>query len=66
MRYENDGMTGLNIAYIGGGSSGWARTFMTDLALDGSLSGTVRPPGATPSSATGSGTGRRRRAAGRM
>ena len=42
MRYENDGMTGLNIAYIGGGSSGWARTFMTDLALDGSLSGTVR------------------------
>ena len=36
MRYENDGMTGLNIAYIGGGSSGWARTFMTVRLLDGS------------------------------
>ena len=32
----------LNIAYIGGGSRGWAWGFMTDLALDGDLCGTVR------------------------
>lgn len=32
----------INIAYIGGGSRGWAWTFMTDLALEPSLKGTVR------------------------
>ena len=32
----------INIAYIGGGSRGWAWTFMTDLALEKNLSGTVR------------------------
>ena len=32
----------LKIAYIGGGSRGWAWTFMTDLALEPSLSGTIR------------------------
>ncbi len=32
----------LNIAYIGGGSRGWAWGFMTDLALDDSMCGTVR------------------------
>ncbi len=32
----------LNIAYIGGGSRGWAWGFMTDLALDGEICGTVR------------------------
>ena len=32
----------INIAYIGGGSRGWAWTFMTDLAMDPSLSGTIR------------------------
>ncbi|MDR0248664.1 MAG: alpha-glucosidase/alpha-galactosidase [Oscillospiraceae bacterium] len=32
----------LNIAYIGGGSMGWARTFMTDLALEPELCGEVR------------------------
>ncbi len=42
MKYEDGRATGLNIAYIGGGSSGWAWTFMTDLALDGSLAGTIR------------------------
>ena len=32
----------LNIAYIGGGSRGWAWGFMTDLAMDAQLCGTVR------------------------
>ncbi len=32
----------ISIAYIGGGSRGWAWTFMTDLALDDEISGTVR------------------------
>ena len=32
----------INIAYIGGGSRGWAWTFMTDLSLEKELSGTVR------------------------
>ncbi len=35
-------MTDVNIAYIGGGSRGWAWTFMTDLALDDEISGTIR------------------------
>ncbi len=32
----------LNIAYIGGGSRGWAWGFMMDLAMDEALCGTVR------------------------
>lgn len=32
----------IQIAYIGGGSRGWAWTFMTDLALEPELSGTIR------------------------
>ena len=32
----------LKIAYIGGGSRGWAWGFMTDLAMDAQLCGTVR------------------------
>lgn len=32
----------VRIAYIGGGSRGWAWTFMTDLALEPSLGGTIR------------------------
>ena len=32
----------LNIAYIGGGSRGWAWGFMTDLAMDEQLCGAVR------------------------
>ena len=42
MKYENDKMTDVKIAYIGGGSRGWAWTFMTDLALEPSMSGTIR------------------------
>ncbi|MGB4661358.1 MAG: alpha-glucosidase/alpha-galactosidase, partial [Mobilitalea sp.] len=41
MTYENDKMTGIKIAYIGGGSKGWAWGLMSDLATEGSLSGTV-------------------------
>ena len=33
---------GLTIAYIGGGSRGWAWGLMADLALDADLCGTVR------------------------
>ena len=32
----------LKIAYIGGGSRGWAWTFMTDLARESEIAGTVR------------------------
>ena len=32
----------LQIAYIGGGSRGWAWGFMKDLAMDDQLCGTVR------------------------
>lgn len=42
MKYEDNRITDLNIAYIGGGSRGWAWTFMTDLAMDPSLAGTIR------------------------
>lgn len=34
--------TGLTVAYIGGGSRGWAWGFMTDLAMDEQLCGKVR------------------------
>ncbi len=34
--------TGLNVAYIGGGSRGWAWGFMMDLAMDEQLCGIVR------------------------
>lgn len=42
MKYANQKVTDLHIAYIGGGSRGWAWTFMTDLSMDDSLSGTIR------------------------
>ena len=42
MHYENNKMSDVNIAYIGGGSRGWAWTFMTDLAREEQLSGTIR------------------------
>lgn len=42
MRYEGDRVKEINVAYIGGGSRGWAWGFMTDLALDPQLQGTVR------------------------
>ena len=41
MRVENGRARDLRIAYIGGGSRGWAWGFMTDLACDAQLSGTV-------------------------
>lgn len=42
MKYCANRISDLTIAYIGGGSRGWAWTFMNDLALDEQLSGTVR------------------------
>ena len=42
MTYNNDTVHDLKIAYIGGGSRGWAWTFMKDLALEPALSGTIR------------------------
>lgn len=42
MKYENNKIKDINIAYIGGGSRGWAWTFMTDLAREEQLSGTIR------------------------
>lgn len=42
MKYKDQKITDLNIAYIGGGSRGWAWTFMTDLSMEASLSGTIR------------------------
>ena len=42
MHYENQHVSDLQIAYVGGGSRAWAWTFMTDLAMDASLSGTIR------------------------
>ena len=42
MKYADNRVTDLNVAYIGGGSRNWAWTFMTDLAMEPALSGTVR------------------------
>ncbi|MBQ1310636.1 MAG: alpha-glucosidase/alpha-galactosidase [Blautia sp.] len=42
MKYQDGKMREIQIAYIGGGSRGWAWTFMTDLALDDEISGTIR------------------------
>ncbi|MBQ9611920.1 MAG: alpha-glucosidase/alpha-galactosidase [Lachnospiraceae bacterium] len=42
MQYVNGKMKDIQIAYIGGGSRGWAWTFMTDLALDDEISGVIR------------------------
>ncbi len=41
MTYENNGVKNLKIAYIGGGSRGWAWTLMNDLTNTEDLSGTV-------------------------
>lgn len=41
MTIENGKATGIRIAYIGGGSRGWAWTFMTDLAMEPSMSGEI-------------------------
>lgn len=42
MKYIDNKVTDLNIAYIGGGSRGWAWNLMGDLAKEARLSGTVR------------------------
>lgn len=41
MKYMQNKINELKIAYIGGGSRGWAWTFMTDLAMEEQLSGTI-------------------------
>lgn len=41
MKYEPHRVSGIRMAYIGGGSRGWAWSFMTDLAMEPSLSGEV-------------------------
>ena len=41
MNYFNDKVSDIKIAYIGGGSRGWAWTFMGDLALEEQMSGTI-------------------------
>lgn len=42
MIYQAGKVKDVQIAYIGGGSRGWAWTFMTDLALEPDMSGTIR------------------------
>ena len=42
VQHQSNSVSGLNIAYIGGGSRGWAWGFMTDIACDEQISGTVR------------------------
>ncbi len=42
MQYANNKVTDMKIAYIGGGSRGWAWTFMTDIAKEANMSGTIR------------------------
>ena len=41
MKYEEHKAGGIRLAYIGGGSRGWAWKFMTDLAIEPSMSGEV-------------------------
>lgn len=43
MRYEGEAhrVSGIRLAYIGGGSRGWAWSFMTDLAMEPAMSGEV-------------------------
>ncbi len=41
MKYTNNGVEGIKIAYIGGGSRGWAWNLMSDLASAEDLSGCV-------------------------
>lgn len=42
MQYQNGRVSDIQIAYIGGGSQGWAWTLMNDLAKEEVLDGTVR------------------------
>ena len=41
MIFEGDRVSGIRLAYIGGGSRGWAWKFMTDLAAEPAMGGTV-------------------------
>lgn len=41
MKYENEKVSGLKIAYIGGGSKGWAWALMSDLMQAEDISGTL-------------------------
>ena len=41
MRMENGVCRDIKIAYIGGGSHGWAWTFMRDLAMEDKIAGTI-------------------------
>ena len=42
MNYTGGQVKGLTVAYIGGGSRGWAWGFMKDLAMDAQMNGLVR------------------------
>lgn len=42
MEWRKDFVSGIKVAYIGGGSKAWAWKLMADLALEPRLSGTVR------------------------
>lgn len=42
MKFSNEHVRDIQIAYIGGGSMYWAKNLIADLALDGQLSGTIR------------------------
>lgn len=41
MRYEQHAVRDIRLAYVGGGSRGWAWKFMTDLAMEPAMSGQV-------------------------
>ncbi|MEG0687591.1 MAG: alpha-glucosidase/alpha-galactosidase, partial [Hungatella sp.] len=41
MQYQDSKITNCKIAYIGGGSRGWAWRLMADLAMEPALSGTM-------------------------
>lgn len=41
MKYEQTKIRDVRLCYIGGGSRGWAWTFMADLAMEGNLGGEV-------------------------
>lgn len=42
MIYRDNQVSDIQIAYIGGGSMGWAWTFMADLSLEDTINGTIR------------------------
>lgn len=42
MKYQDNKVEDITVAYIGGGSRGWAWAYMADLAMEPRLSGTIR------------------------